>query len=104
MIVALAPRRQRDAPIALELFRLRMLVKQLRSLSGIGGQIVVTSHAPDVLRCFRPDETVLQACGPAWSATGMPSDGRIRPSRLSCGRAKRPSGDENRHGRSSAGG
>src|SRR5437899_13051450 len=59
MIVALAPGRQRDAPIALELFRLRMLVKQLRSLSGIGGQIVVTSHAPDVLRCFRPDDTVL---------------------------------------------
>jgi len=66
LLMALA-RRRATAPIAafeepeeaLEPFRVRMLGRQLRSLADVGGQIFVTSHAPDVLRCFHPDEVVL---------------------------------------------
>jgi putative ATP-dependent endonuclease of the OLD family len=66
LLMALA-RRRATAPIAafeepeeaLEPFRVRMLARQLRSLADVGGQIFVTSHAPDVLRCFHPDEVVL---------------------------------------------
>jgi putative ATP-dependent endonuclease of the OLD family len=66
LLMALARRRE-TAPIAafeepeeaLEPFRVRMLARQLRSLADAGGQIFVTTHAPDVLRCFRPDEVVV---------------------------------------------
>ncbi len=74
LLMALARRRE-SAPIAafeepeeaLEPFRVRMLAKQLRSLAQVGGQVFITSHAPDVLRCFHPDEVVLlepSATGP----------------------------------------
>ncbi len=66
LLMALA-RRRGTAPIAafeepeeaLEPFRVRTLARQLRSLGDVGGQIFVTSHAPEVLRGFRPDEVVL---------------------------------------------
>lgn len=66
LLLALAARRTTPAIAAfeepeeaLEPFRVRMLGKQLRALGDAGGQIFVTSHSPDVLRCFRPDEVVL---------------------------------------------
>ncbi len=44
---------------ALEPFRIRLLIDRLYEVVRAGGQVFVTSHSPEVLRCFRPDEVVL---------------------------------------------
>ncbi len=54
---------------ALEPFRVCLLTHHLRDVASSGGQVFVSSHSPEVLRCFQPDEIVLLS--PPGSATRL---------------------------------